>query len=71
MTTLVTIILLFVFLRVVWAIFRAGLRILGWMLGSLGFLISLFLAFTVVGVIFHLLPVLLIVGLLMAARQPV
>lgn len=64
------IIMLVLFLKIVGFIFGAGMRILGWLFSGLGFLISIILAVTVIGVVFDLLPILLIIGIVMIAMKP-
>ena len=70
MITLMAIIMLVLFLKLIGFIFGAGLRILGWLFSGLGFLISIVLAVTVIGVVFDLLPILLIIGIVMIAMKP-
>ena len=70
MITLMAIIMLVLFLKIVGFIFGAGMRILGWLFSGLGFLISIILAVTVIGVVFDLLPLLLIIGIVMIAMKP-
>ena len=70
MITLMSIIVLVLFLKIIGFIFGAGLRILGWLLSGIGFLISIVLAVTVVGFVFNLLPVLLVIGVVMIALKP-
>ena len=70
MITLMAIIMLVLFLKIVGFIFGAGMRILGWLFSGLGFLISIILAVTVIGVVFDLLPILLIIGIVMIAMKP-
>ena len=69
MITLMAIIMVIVFLKIVAFIFGAGLRILGWLLSGLGFLISIVLAVSVIGFAFYLLPVLLVIGVVMIAMK--
>ena len=64
------IIMFVLFLKFIGFIFGAGLRILGWLFSGLGFLISIILAVTVIGVVFDLLPILLIIGIVMIAMKP-
>jgi hypothetical protein len=64
------IIMLVLFLKIVGFIFGAGMRILGWLFSGLGFLISIILAVTVIGVVFDLLPILVIIGIVMIAMKP-
>ena len=66
--TIMTILILAAFLKILGWIFGAGLRILGWLFSGVGFLISLFLAVTVVGIAFNLLPIILVVGVIMIAH---
>ncbi|MDO5132884.1 MAG: hypothetical protein Q4D81_07875 [Eubacteriales bacterium] len=70
MITLMAIIILVVFLKIVGFIFGAGLRLLGWLFSGLGFIISIFLAVTVIGIVFDILPVLLLIGIILIARRP-
>ncbi len=70
MITLMAIIMLVLFLKIVGFIFGAGMRILGWLFSGLGFLISIILAVTVIGVVFDLLPILVIIGIVMIAMKP-
>lgn len=70
MITLMAIIMLVLFLKLIGFIFGAGLRILGWLFSGLGFLISIVLAVTVIGVVFDLMPILLIIGIVMIAMKP-
>lgn len=70
MFTLMAIIMFVLFLKFIGFIFGAGLRILGWLFSGLGFLISIILAVTVIGVVFDLLPILLIIGIVMIAMKP-
>ena len=70
MITLFAISVFVLFLKVVGFIFSAGFRILGWLLSGAGFIISILLAVTVLGLIFDLLPILLIVGVIMIAAKP-
>ena len=70
MITLMAIFMLVLFLKIVGFIFGAGMRILGWLFSGLGFLISIILAVTVIGVVFDLLPILLIIGIVMIAMKP-
>lgn len=70
MITLMSIIMLVVFLKVIGFIFGAGLRVLGWLFSGLGFLISIVLAVSVIGFVFDLLPILLIIGVIMIALKP-
>ena len=70
MITLMAIIMLVLFLKIVGLIFGAGMRILGWLFSGLGFLISIILAVTVIGVVFDLLPILVIIGIVMIAMKP-
>ena len=70
MITLMAIIMLVLFLKIVGFIFGAGMRILGWLFSGLGFLISIILAVTVIGVVFDLLPILVIIGIVMLAMKP-
>lgn len=70
MITLMAIIMFVLFLKIIGFIFGAGLRILGWLLGGVGFLISVVLAVTVIGFVFDLLPILLIIGIIMIAMKP-
>jgi prepilin signal peptidase PulO-like enzyme (type II secretory pathway) len=65
------ILILAAFLTIIGWIFGAGLRILGWIFSGLGFLISLFLAVSAVGIAFNLLPIILVVGVIMIARSTV
>ena len=71
MITLVTIITFVLFMKVVGLIFRAGFRIIGWLFSGIGFLISIVLAASAIGIVFYLLPVLLISGVIMIAAKPV
>lgn len=66
--TIMTILILAAFLKIIGWIFGAGLRILGWLFSGVGFLISLFLAVTAVGIAFNLLPIILIVGVILIAH---
>lgn len=70
MITLMAIIMFVLFLKFIGFIFGAGMRILGWLFSGLGFLISIILAVTVIGVVFDLLPILLIIGIVMIAMKP-
>jgi len=70
MITLMSIIMLVVFLKVIGFIFGAGLRVLGWLFSGLGFLISIVLAVSVIGFVFDLLPILLVIGVIMIALKP-
>ena len=70
MITLMAIIMLVLFLKIVGFIFGAGMRILGLLFSGLGFLISIILAVTVIGVVFDLLPILVIIGIVMIAMKP-
>ena len=70
MITLMAIIMLVLFLKIVGFIFGAGMRILGWLFSGLGFLISIILAVTVIGVVFDMLPILVIIGIVMIAMKP-
>lgn len=70
MITLMSIIVLVLFLKIIGFIFGAGLRILGRLLSGIGFLVSIVLAVTVVGFVFNLLPVLLVIGVVMIALKP-
>lgn len=70
MIILISIILLVLFLKIVGMIFGAGLHLLGWLFSGLGFIISIILAVSVVGVFFYALPVFLIVGVLLIALKP-
>ena len=70
MITLMAIIMLVLFLKIVGLIFGAGMRMLGWLFSGLGFLISIILAVTVIGVVFDLLPILVIIGIVMLAMKP-
>lgn len=70
MITLMSIIVLVLFLKIIGFIFGAGLRIFGWLLSGIGFLVSIALAVTVVGFVFNLLPVLLVIGVVMIALKP-
>lgn len=70
MITLMSIIMLVVFLKVIGLIFGAGLRVLGWLFSGLGFLISIVLAVSVIGFVFDLLPILLVIGVIMIALKP-
>lgn len=70
MITLMAIIMFVVFLKVIGFIFGAGLRVLGWLLSGLGFLISIVLAVSVIGFVFDLLPILLVIGVIMIALKP-
>lgn len=70
MITLIAIVAFVLFLKIVGFIFGAGLRILGWLIGGLGFILSVVLAVTVIGFVFDLIPILLIVGVLMIALKP-
>ena len=69
MITLITIIIFVLFLKIVGLIFSAGLRLLGWLFSGLGFIISILLAVSVIGIVFDILPVLLLVGILLIARR--
>lgn len=66
--TIMTILILAAFLKIIGWIFGAGLRILGWLFSGVGFLISLFLAVTAVGIAFNLLPIILILGVILIAH---
>ncbi|MDO5138490.1 MAG: hypothetical protein Q4D71_08550 [Oscillospiraceae bacterium] len=70
MITLTAIIIFVLFMKIVGFIFKAGFRILGWLFSGMGFLISVILAVSVIGIVFDVLPVLLILGVIMLARQP-
>lgn len=70
MITLIAIIMFVLFLKVVGFIFSAGFRILGWLFSGVGFIISILLAVSVLGIVFDLLPILLIVGVIMIAAKP-
>lgn len=70
MITLMAIVMLVVFLKIVGFIFGMGLRLLGWLFGGLGFIISIVLAVSVIGIAFELLPLLLLIGVVMIALQP-
>ena len=70
MITLMAIITLIVFLKLIGFIFGAGLRVLGWLFSGIGFLISIVLAVSVIGFVFDLLPILLIIGVVMIAMNP-
>ena len=69
MITLIAIIILLVFLKVIGLIFGAGLRVLGWLISGLGFVFSIFFAVTF-GLVFNILPILLIAGVLLIALKP-
>lgn len=69
MIILISIIILFVFLRVVGLIFGAGLRVLGWLFSGLGLLLSILFS-VVFGIAFNILPILLIAGVLLIALKP-
>ena len=70
MITLMAIILFVLFLKIVGLVFGAGLRIMGWLISGVGFIISVILAVSVIGIVFDILPILLIIGVLMIARIP-
>lgn len=70
MLTLIAIVMFVLFLRIVGFIFGMGLRLLGWLFGGLGFMISIVLAVSVIGVVFDLLPILLVIGVVMIAMRP-
>ena len=70
MITVLAIVMLILFLKIVGFIFAAGMRILGWLFSGLGLIISIFLAVSVIGLAFDLLPILLIIGVLMIALKP-
>lgn len=70
MITLMAIVFLVLFLKIVGFIFGAGLRLLGWLIGGVGFIFSILLAVSVIGIIFDLLPILLLVGVFLIARKP-
>ena len=69
MITLIAIIILLVFLKVVGLIFGAGLRVLGWLISGLGFVLSIVFSVTF-GLVFNILPILLIAGVLLIALKP-
>ena len=69
MITLIAIIILLVFLKVIGLIFGAGLRVLGWLISGLGFVLSIFFAVTF-GLVFNILPILLIADVLLIALKP-
>ena len=69
MITLIAIILFVLFLKIVGLIFGAGLRVLGWLISGLGFVLSIFFAVTF-GLVFNILPILLIAGVLLIALKP-
>lgn len=71
MFTLIAIIMFVMFLKILGFIFGAGMRILGWLLGGLGFLVSIVLAAAVIGFVFDIIPILLIIGIVMIAMKPV
>jgi hypothetical protein len=50
-------------------IFGAGLRVLGWLISGLGFVLSLVFSITF-GLVFNILPILLIAGVLLIALKP-
>lgn len=70
MITLMAIVMLVLFLKIVGFIFGMGLRLLDWLFGGLGFIISIVLAVSVIGIAFELLPLLLLIGVVMIALQP-
>lgn len=67
MITIIGIVMLILFLKIVGFIFGAGLRLLGWLFSGIGFIISVLLAVTVAGVVFYVLPVVLVIGVLVIA----
>ena len=70
MITLIAIILFVLFLKMVGFVFDAGLRVLGWLFGGLGFIITMLLAVSVIGFVFDLLPILLIIGVVLLGTKP-
>ena len=70
MITLMAIIFFVLFLKIVGMIFGAGLRILGWLFSGFGFIVSILLAATLIGLVFDVIPFLLIAGVLMIALKP-
>ena len=71
MITLTAIIFFILFLKIVGFVFGAGLRVLGWLISGAGFIISVFLAVSVIGIVFNVLPILLVIGVLLLARRPI
>ena len=71
MITLMAIILFVLFLKIVGLIFGAGLRLLGWLFSGLGFIISILLAVSVIGIVFDIMPVLLLVFILLISRRTI
>ena len=71
MITLMAIILFVLFLKIVGLIFGAGLRLLGWLFSVLGFIISILLAVSVIGIVFDIMPVLLLVFILLISRRTI
>lgn len=68
-TLVVTFIVFILFLRVLAFVFTAGLRILGWLLGAAGFLISVAVAIYFIGFLFDVLPILCLVGVFLIASR--
>ena len=70
MITLLAIIVFILFLKFVGFLFAAGLRILGWLFGGIGFIVSVFLAISIIGIVFDVIPVLLVIGVIALAFRP-
>ncbi len=70
MVTIIAIIFFVLFLKIVGLIFGAGLRVLGWIFSIAGFIISVLLSMTAIGIAFYAFPILIILGVVLIALKP-